>query len=747
MNRKKGILKIILAMVIGSVILFAALMAFDRTITNELEEQVQTSLAESTQQNRVILENEVRDKQNLLRSIATEMQECWDEKEEFVSRLSCYIDVYGFKRIGFVSADGTVITTDGYTQDLSYRDFFQKSIQGEEVITDVMTDSIGRERENINVFSVPVYAENSEEIAGVLFATYRTEKLREMFQVESFGGVGSVFIIRENGDLVTSSVETDAETLEELLNISPEHEEDVSRILKDMEQHVSGEVILASGMQHYCCYMPVSFSNSGEEWYLFYLVSADVLTERTEIVLADVRILIFILYVIVIVAALSYAYYYHQREKRLFQDAYCDPLTGGANLAFFQRRVRENRKRGCILAMDLEDFRFINSTYGSKKGNELLNGIWDILCQETEKNELAAHVSADNFVLWLDEEEREKLAERVGRLWQKIRALSEPMGVLHILPKFGLYLLDNPEDVEAGYELANFAKKYVKGNHNKSYAFFDNINAEEVIENVHMEDEFESALTGRCFQVWYQPKYDPNSGVAVGAEALVRWKKDDGKQYMPSKFIPLFERNGLIVRLDEYMFQRVCEQQKKWLDEGKRVVPVSVNVSRATLCSPNIAEKYKKILDSCGLEAEYVQIEVTESAIAEDDMVLGLIRQFCEYGFKILIDDFGRGSSNLSVLKIQYIDNLKIDKSLIDGIGEKQGDILLSQTLQMAFALGLTVTAEGVETREQLAFLQEHGCSLVQGYYFSRPLPEEEYEKNILDFSAKSMINSSPEIK
>lgn len=235
--------------------------------------------------------------------------------------------------------------------------------------------------------------------------------------------------------------------------------------------------------------------------------------------------------------------------------------------------------------------------------------------------------------------------------------------------------------------------------------------------------------------MWYQPKFNSHTGKIVGSEALIRWRADDGSLISPGRFIPLFEKNGNIIRLDEYVFREVCRQQKEWQKEGIQILPVSVNISRFSLYYSNVVEKYERIINYYDVDHKYVQIEITESAIIENTVIVELIQKFHDAGFDILLDDFGSGYSSLASLNQMPFDTIKLDKSLVDYVGNENGEKLLKFIVQLVQSLGMKITAEGVEYKEQLDFLENLNCDDIQGFYFSKPLM-------LADFSAKLTENN-----
>ena len=241
----------------------------------------------------------------------------------------------------------------------------------------------------------------------------------------------------------------------------------------------------------------------------------------------------------------------------------------------------------------------------------------------------------------------------------------------------------------------------------------------------------EKALERGEFFVCYQPKYCTRDKRIVGAEALVRWRMNSGKVIPPSDFIPLFESNGFIKELDKYVFEQVCKDVRRWVDEGLDVKPISVNVSQMQLYNANFIKEYLEIRERYHLEAEYVQLELTETVLFENTTVLeSIINQLHELGFEVLMDDFGKGYSSLNMLKSVEVDTVKIDKSFVDDIGNnKRVERIIATIISLVRSLNMHVVAEGVENEIQYKFLNLVECDEIQGFYFSRPVEKKEYEK------------------
>ena len=245
-----------------------------------------------------------------------------------------------------------------------------------------------------------------------------------------------------------------------------------------------------------------------------------------------------------------------------------------------------------------------------------------------------------------------------------------------------------------------------------------------------IEEIEEQALANGEFHIYLQPKYtyDKNRGKIVGAEALVRWIDSENHIKSPAEFIPIFEKNGFILKLDQFMWEGCCRLLRKWMDDGRTPVPISVNVSRIYLGKTDVVGYIQNLIKKYCIPIELLQIEITETA--ENQETIQYANDFKAAGFTLMMDDFGSGLSSLSMLKDTPFDVLKMDRLFLDECLENEhGKMIVSHVISMSGDLGLDIIAEGVETREQADFLYDHGCQTAQGFYFSRPVPAAEFEK------------------
>lgn len=420
-----------------------------------------------------------------------------------------------------------------------------------------------------------------------------------------------------------------------------------------------------------------------------------------------------------------------QKQKELEQYAYVDSVTDGHNYNYFKEAVSLNKMPGFVLAMDIHSFKVVNKVCGIKTGDITIKGIYRSVLKHLRDQDVIGHVNADQFAIFLSTDEQKYVTQFMNSVTIELLTFSMRMKIPQLIPYFGITKWASEKKVEMLYSEAKTAKLESKNNTSSNYAYYSEADATKMMEIKKIEDEFEDALKQKSFEIWYQKKCNPLTGKMVGAEALVRWKKPDGEFLPPADFIPIYEHNGMIRKLDEYIFRQVCRQQKEWLMQGYQIVPISINVSRASLYYLDIVDIYRNIADEFDLTPSFLPIEITESATIDNNEIKDIVNNFRLAGFPLHMDDFGSGYSSLATLNVIHFDTLKLDKTLVDYIGNYGGERLLEHTISLSKELGMHVTAEGVEKEDQVKFLTKLSCDSIQGFYFARPQPAEEFVQNL----------------
>ena len=739
-QKKNGFFITILLLLISLAFIVTVSVVFNNIKTN-LEREIISSLSEEAEENAALIEKEIDAKFGVLQSFANELSSTGDEIAE-IRDMQSFVEVYNFRRMGFVDLNGIAKTTDGFEKDLSFREFYQVGLKGESFITESLQETIGDSTEDmINILSVPVY-DNKGEIKGVLFATYLTEKFHEVIFSDSFQGEGYTYIVAGDGDVISSygdGMQKEYDNIFIYTGDAAQYDDAIQeKVENDMREKISrvGIGVNEDSDKYFYCYKPLEIESADMNWYIFSIEPKSVLDERMHPIMRDIQFLTVILICILVMANIIFLFYNVRRRHELFRLAYKDSITGGDNFSNFKEKAKKyENTEGYVIALDISEFKLVNNVCGNASGDEVLKVIWDVIMANCNDNEQAARVNADRFVIFWIERSKKTVTYRIEKLINEIEGISEQLSVPRLYPVIGIRAVEKLDDADKRYGEALRAKALVKNRRDRHYAFYDEIDYDTIVENKKLENGFEKALADKKFEVWYQPKFNSHTGKIVGSEALIRWRADDGSLISPGRFIPLFEKNGNIIRLDEYVFREVCRQQKEWQKEGIQILPVSVNISRFSLYYSNVVEKYERIINYYDVDHKYVQIEITESAIIENTVIVELIQKFHDAGFDILLDDFGSGYSSLASLNQMPFDTIKLDKSLVDYVGNENGEKLLKFIVQLVQSLGMKITAEGVEYKEQLDFLENLNCDDIQGFYFSKPLM-------LADFSAKLTENN-----
>lgn len=411
-----------------------------------------------------------------------------------------------------------------------------------------------------------------------------------------------------------------------------------------------------------------------------------------------------------------------------------DQLTGLYNRVFFYRYavlLDEHHKvfPTDAIVLDINHFHTINERYGKQYGDELLRRLAAWLLETVErKGGIACRRNADTFMVYCPHREDYEV------LLEDLSAEMDRSGKGHIRLRMGIYAdVDKTMDVERRFDRAKLAADNVKGSASNAIGHYDHAMHEAEMLAEQLIEDFPDAIRDRQFVVYYQPKFEVRGEEPAlhSAEALVRWKHPEMGMVSPGTFIPLFEKSGLIQTLDQYVWAEAAAQIRRWKEKFGVTLPVSVNVSRIDLYDPQLKDRLSAIIGENGLAFGDLLLEITESAYTEDSrQLVEALKQLRAMGFRIEMDDFGSGYSSLSMLSTLPIDILKLDIQFIRGaFREGRKDIrLLEAMIKLAGAFKFPVVAEGVETSDQVAVLSSLGCDYIQGYYFSRPVPPEEFE-------------------
>lgn len=415
------------------------------------------------------------------------------------------------------------------------------------------------------------------------------------------------------------------------------------------------------------------------------------------------------------------------------------------------RKGRNANKTYAVVEIVFIKYRNFVLCHSVKEADDLMREVVKKINKKLGKKELCAHCASSSLALLMEVIDEENARARLQDIVNELEAipcghkLSFRTGVFLVTPakqKIAQKQKRFIPDVDMYYNNACTAGLSVADIADSSIAFFDEdlIDEEKWIDKV--TERQQKAVEDEEFLVYYQPKYDPRTNQLMGAEALIRWNTPDKGLIPPFKFIPIFEDNGFITQIDDYMITHVARDQRKWLNEGRRCVPVSVNVSRAHFSEEKLAEHICGIVDREQCPHDLLEIELTESAFFDDEnAMIETITKLKSFGFLVSMDDFGSGYSSLNSLKDMPLDILKLDAGFFRGSEDNpRYKTVVSEVLKLANSLDMKTVAEGVEEQSQVDFLANEGCDMIQGYYYSKPMPREEYESRIISAQAQPAV-------
>ena len=414
---------------------------------------------------------------------------------------------------------------------------------------------------------------------------------------------------------------------------------------------------------------------------------------------------------------------------------YTDVISGGRNWLYFEKKGSKLLKRKspsydyAVIHFKMRKYRSFCTCFGVKEGEILIEKLYQMMKKNIHRKELMVHKENATFGLLLSYTNEDELCKRIEELTDNLNTLFVSMKLYFAV---GIYKVHRKEtDIDQLYNNAVLACDLLSEEAKTQIVFYDvEMNKRRLWER-KVEDDMHAALANHEFKVYLQPKISTGEEVLAGAEALVRWIHPTEGFIPPNRFIPIFEKNGFILQLDDYMLEEIAKQQAAWIARGCKVVPISVNVSRAHFAKEDLAEHICGIVDKYQVPHNVIELELTESAFFDDkEVLLGTVKKLRAAGFIVSMDDFGAGYSSLNSLKELQLDVLKLDADFFRGEdAEDRGMLIVSEVIDLAKKLNMKIVAEGIESREQVDFLAEQECDLIQGYFFAKPMPVNEFEE------------------
>lgn len=657
--------------------------------------------------------------------------------EEKMKNLLDEMENQKFYTMAIVDINGNAENTKGDKFSVKDREFFKNSIKGKKYVSSPYVDEVNKSIKKIAI-SVPLL--NNDKVVGVLYCTYNINTLMKLINISFYENNSISYVVKNNGTIILHPQgDSLSKNIYKLLKQDNDIQE-VNRLKKELQENKTGATVLNMlEERRYLGYATMDNGNSEnnyiKDWNLIFSIPETVVFSNSKQIIN--RAVYAVLSIVLIFIAIIFYIIYIKKsnEKEILSLAYEDKVTYIGNQNKFYREcskylLDKTSLNYIIVYFDINNFKMINDTFGYEFGDNLLITIAKALKEELTEGEVYARLSSDYFAIFCDYKNgRNKIIRKLDNIRSNIE--SNLSIVFEISLCVGIYFVEEGEvDIQKAVNKANMARSVAKGK-NINYAIYNEDVRNKLSEESMILDDIKIALVKNQFEVYYQPKFSLVTGEMIGSEALIRWNHPEHGFISPAVFIPIAEKSKLILKIGRFVFERVCNDLYEWKKQGKKIVPVSVNLSRVELYQPDIVKFINKTIKMYNLSSDFIEIEITETvAINELNILKNVLNELRTYGFSISMDDFGTGYSSISCLRDMPIDILKLDKSFLGGIEHDERSRNIAKSIvSLAKSLDLVVIIEGVESKEQAELMKQFGCDLVQGFYFARPMPA----KNFLD--------------
>ncbi|EMY9862225.1 TPA: EAL domain-containing protein [Clostridioides difficile] len=657
--------------------------------------------------------------------------------EEKMKNLLDEMENQKFYTMAIVDINGNAENTKGDKFSVKDREFFKNSIKGKKYVSSPYVDEVNKSIKKIAI-SVPLL--NNDKVVGVLYCTYNINTLMKLINISFYENNSISYVVKNDGTIILHPQgDSLSKNIYKLLEQDNDIQE-VNRLKKELQENKTGATVLNMlEERRYLGYATMDNGNSEnnyiKDWNLIFSIPETVVFSNSKQIIN--RAVYAVLSIVLIFIAIIFYIIYIKKsnEKEILSLAYEDKVTYIGNQNKFYREcskylLDKPSLNYIIVYFDINNFKMINDTFGYEFGDNLLITIAKALKEELTEGEVYARLSSDYFAIFCDYKNgRNKIIRKLDNIRSNIE--SNLSIVFEISLCVGIYFVEEGEvDIQKAVNKANMARSVAKGK-NINYAIYNEDVRNKLSEESMILDDIKIALVKNQFEVYYQPKFSLVTGEMIGSEALIRWNHPEHGFISPAVFIPIAEKSKLILKIGRFVFERVCNDLYEWKKQGKKIVPVSVNLSRVELYQPDIVKFINKTIKMYNLSSDFIEIEITETvAINELNILKNVLNELRTYGFSISMDDFGTGYSSISCLRDMPIDILKLDKSFLGGIEHDERSRNIAKSIvSLAKSLDLVVIIEGVESKEQAELMKQFGCDLVQGFYFARPMPA----KNFLD--------------
>lgn len=741
-DRNNFIKPVVMIGALTFIVCFAVCVFHILDIRQSMEKEINEQLLVQLDIAGEILTDDIVNTESVVSAVAAELGESGKgslTEFQIYRILNKYKAIDNFQAIAYIKEDHTIYFDDEWKRDAS--DMIREPLYEIEEKQIYLTDEFwGDNRDYLLLFLVPVM--NNGERNGFVVGLKECGSILDGDAFSYLKKAGDLIITDEKGTILdcnfinlkeqSEKYDTIYEYMERVWGVDEDKISELDELISDSEQR-DGTVQCKNRSRDRFFY---SFS-SPEVFPKLRIVSMyteNIYTGVENTIIFGSIAACMVMMISMIIFSVIVFKHNSSASQLITQLAFEDEITGGKNLNFFKEFTAEMLAKYpgipfMIHRFDVSNFRYINEAYGHVRADQLLKIIIEEAGAVFYSKELCVRMDADQFVLLA--RNTQDLEERFFAFTDKVNTRALDIGIRYpVKLKRGVYQIKNNEtDISLMIDKANMARKTLIGEEKECVAVYSDLLANDMRKADRIESEMETALFNREFKMYIQPKWDILEDKLYGGEALVRWMKEDGNMIYPSDFVPVFEKNGFIEQLDLYMLESACKMIRDQIDEGKPAYPISVNQSRMLLNDPMYINRITEMLSRYQIPKGYIELEITETVFfTEREKMISILNELKEVEVQLSMDDFGSGYSSLNMLKDFPFDVLKIDKEFFsESITSESSKWILRMIIEMAEGLGIRVICEGVETKEQVEMLRKLGCRYVQGYYYSKPIPAENY--------------------
>lgn len=711
----------------------AIYMFIDSTIniSDCINKIVEKSLKDQIKQNNNYIKSYLKYKIQALENIGGSIHsEELNDKVALTKKINELASLYGFSSANFIDSNGYMYYKDGTAKDVRDKSFYYKVVYSKKTL---ISNAYVDEKIDYQAIAITVPIYSNGKIVGDIYAIKNVQDLKSSIKSYFGDNDGFSYIIDEDGYIIFKGNECDDSCCSSLYHYMMYQDVGLGDYINTVKKGIANNQsdvlkVYKSDKTGYLGYAPV-LSNSN--WTtVSYIQDNDVMKYGRMLSSKTIQVMTCITIAIITIACYILKIEAN-RGRQLKKVAFTDKLTGISNILGFQEAApkilaKNNNTKYLVAVFDIKKFKFINYKYGYDYGDKIIRKLAKALDKKYYDKEKCSRIESDTFIALI--KDNNEVLKDLDVFLSKI--IPKSTGVCGF--RIGLYKIQNNKEYIADIiEKAKLAWKYIKNDSKHNYNYYDSNLLKQIMEEEQIESKMEQALKNGEFKVYLQPKINLQNDKICGAEALVRWISKDLGFMTPDKFIPIFEKNGFISKVDFYMLDSVFGIMKRLIDEGYDDITISVNQSRETINDVNYLEKLRAIVDKYDVDTRYIELEITESVFTEDNnKIIHIVKEIQKLGFKVSMDDFGSGYSSLNLLKEVPINILKIDRIFLNDNSDNtsKSEIIIKRVIEMAQDLNINVICEGVESDKQVYFLKKARCEMAQGYYYSKPIPVQNFE-------------------